>query len=285
MKLLRLCIFLIVCMQFATTEAGLLDKLLNPFSKQIKGTDQPVKILIAHDKPTVMIEVKGKYRLYDPNKNSFFGTRFLGKRRVVEALNGGIKWGEEFPGIYQILIVPDNEKTITIVDGIEYQGPLYIYDIGGTISVVNVMDADEYLKLALPRDQADIAGIPEEALAALVIAARTDAMYRILNPKSPYWNIDATQLSTDKEIVTAPKALVKVIDRTHNMIISATDMPMDIKPIPARWGANGTTQTSKLGANVSRISFEEAIEMAKKGSHAAQILGKAFPNTRVELMR
>ena len=261
-----------------------MDMLINT-SKPVNDKDQPVKILIVNNQPNAMVEVKGKYRLYDPHTKSFFGTRFLGKRKSVEAFPSGIKWGEEFPGIYQILIVPDHESTITLINGIEYRGPTYIYDVAGNISIVNVMDCDDYLNRILAIDQAAYAYIPEEALAALVITARTDAMYRVLNPKTPYWNIDASQIGIESELKTPSPDLVQVIDKTHNMVMSATDMPNDIKPFLARWGTNGTVQTSKQSGIISRISIEEAVEMARKGSHAAQILAKAFPNTRIELMR
>lgn len=280
----RFIILLILICQSMTVNAGILDSIINQ-SKPMKDKDQPVKVLIVHDKPSVLVEVKGKYRLYDPHTKSFFGPRALGKKRNVESTSSGIKWGEEFPGIYQILIVPDHDSTISLVDGVEYSGPLYIYDIGGSISIVNVMDSDDYLKKILALNQDEFKNLPEEALAAFVITARTDAMYRVLNSKSNFWNIDASQIGPDAKMINPSSELVQAIDNTRNMVMSATDMPGNVKPFQARWGITGTIQSSKQSGSISRISFEEAVEMAKKGSHAAQILSKAFPNTRVELMR
>lgn len=98
------------------------------FSSEVKPEPKTIKVLIVHDKPGVVLEVKGKYTLYDPNKSKYkhISTRFLGKRKFIQAVSDGLRWGEEFPGVYQLLIVPDEKTMTTVVDGNDYQGNLYI---------------------------------------------------------------------------------------------------------------------------------------------------------------
>jgi stage II sporulation protein D len=260
--------------------AGWFDSITGYFTKPTSTKPPKIRVLIVHDQQGVVIEVKGKYKMYDPHTGSHISTRFVGKRKFMQAVRDGLKWGEEFPGLYQLLIVPDENTTTTIVDGIEYKGPIYVYDIGGTISVINEIPIEDFLSSTLAKK---FHQLPEEMLAASVIVARTNAFYAAANPKNPYWAVDATQVNYQGFAVDDPKSDLKnALSDTRYMVMSLkTNNGSEINTFPAEWRTEATIANQP---NVSKITFEQAIEMAKKGEHAAQILMKAFPGIKIELV-
>lgn len=242
-----------------------------------------IKVLLVHDKPGVVLEVKGKYSIYDPLKNSHISTRFIGKRKYIQALRDGLQWGEAFPGIYQILILPESADTTTLVDGIEYKGALYVYDVAGQISVVNAVDIEDYINTLLSAQQKE--PLPAEVLASIAIAARTNAYYLSANPKTQYWAVEATQVGYQGHVLTTRNSpLEQAINSSRYMIMSQTDSDQEmVMPFPAFWGL-GTKPANPQTVVEAKLSLKDAVAMANKGDHAAQILDKAFPNTTLMLM-
>lgn len=258
--------------------ASSVDNWFSYFWHSDKKNITPIKVLIVHDQPGAVLEVNGKYQIFDPFTNSHLSTRFIGKRKFVQALRESLKWGEEFPGIHQIKIVPDEKKTSTIVDGIEYKGNIYIYDIGGTISIINEVDIEDYLKSILA-SQFDNS-LPEEELAAIAIAARTNAYFQAENPKNTYWAVDASKVGYEgSSKLPQNSAMLKAITNTKGMVLEKEG-----KLFPAEWGSSTGGKNQREKADFSHISLFEAEELAKKGEHAAQILSKAFPNSYIKLI-
>jgi stage II sporulation protein D len=264
-------------------EAGIWDKIKamiwNP-----NYSIPTIDVLIVNDQPSILLELKGKYHIYDPNTKEHVSTRFVGKKKHIQALSSGLKWGEEFPGTYQLHIVPDHQGIVAVVDGIEYRGSLYIYDIGGTISIVNRTDIEDYLSSILPDQFPD--PLPVETCAAIAIAARTNAYYQSLNQENRYWTVDAGQVGyKGLESIKPNSEMAHAIKATNNMVMSKTGTyEGKLTPFAAHWGSITGGQSTKDQA-FSHISFYEAEDLGKKGKHAAQILSKAFPNTHIEFIR
>src|SRR5437588_276475 len=110
-------------------QAGVFDR---PFVKKEMPAPS-IKVLLDHNRPGVVVEVKGEYKLYDPRTNEHMSTRFIGKRKYFQALKDGLQWGEEFPGLHQIKIEPSTAATTIIADGLEYRGSIYLYGIEGRL--------------------------------------------------------------------------------------------------------------------------------------------------------
>lgn len=262
------------CLLGASLQAGVVENLINAFWKKEEAAPATMKILVIHDKPGAVLEVKGKYKIYDPHTNEYLSTRFIGKRKFIQALNSSLKWGEEFPGVHQLKIVPDDPSTTSLVDGVEYKGDLYIYDIGGTISIVNEIPLDDYLRIVLNPlfDNA----FPEEVAAAIAIAARGNAWYQVQNPKSDYFTVDAGKIGYRGFVAGAKRdGIDTAITDTKNMILTKNN-----EAFPNNF--TGTTQTTN--PQNSEISLEQAIKLAQKGDHAAEILQKAYPGSKVSLI-
>ncbi len=264
----------------APLHSGVWDSMTTYVSKSTKTQQPTIKPLLVHDRIGVILEVKGKYKIIDPHTGKHISTRFAGKRKFIQATKEGLKWGEEFPGLHQILIVPDDKTTTTIVDGIEYPGLIFVYDVDGMISVVNQIPVEQFLSYSLSQYQKQ--QIPQEALAAVVIAARTTAYYYAEHPKSEYWSIEAQQLGYQGIPLQATGGLAKQIEGTRFMVMSTSPISDErIRAFPAIWKGD----PSKGDMIMSQITLPQAIDLANRGENAAQILGKAYPGIRIELMQ
>jgi len=282
----KVLMFLLALMPFTGyVHAGFWDYF---FANEALPEPKRIKVLIVHDKPGVVLEVKGKYALYDPNitrksKYKHISSRFLGKRKFIQAVSDGIRWGEEFPGIFQLLIVPEEESTKTVVDGVSYKGSLYVYNIAetGSISIVNELLLDDYLDSVLSNHYQE--GLSEEAAAAIAIAARTNALYYAENPKSPFWSVDATEVGyVGNSIVRTTNPIVEAVLATKQMVMSKNN---DAQNVPTSFPAAFALLPgqSKSDAKLALISLKEVENLAQKGDHAAEILKRAFPGTSIQL--
>lgn len=250
------------------------------FKGQSRPTPPTIRILVLHDLEGVNLEVRGKYSLYDPYTNSYISSRFVGKSRYVQALNDGLKWGEAFPGLYQIKIKPEDAQTTTVINGHEYDGSIYIYDIGGTISIVNQIPVEEYVKAVLMHYQDR--NLAPEALAALAIVARTNAYFQAVNPKNTYWAVDAQKVGFQGRAPVS-SAVEEAVKLTRYMIMSRTGVYEGmVTPFPVQFDTLSPGQTKDI--QVSKLSLDEANEKAQNGEHAAQILAKAFPGSTIMMM-
>lgn len=243
-------------------------------SKPVETAAPSIKVLVAHDLPGVVLEVKGKYKMFDPNKNSFISTRYAGKRKFIQPLSDGLKWGEEFPGVYQIMIVPDDAKTTILVDGVEYSGNVSVYDIGGAISVVNEVPLEDYVKSVASYKYER--KLPQELANAAVIALRTEAWYQEQNNLQKFWSVQADKTEYHGSASAQDNRFAKAIKDTRNMILTKQGKTLSID-----WFSSNPSPQ----AESSEISFAEAEQLANSGDHAAEILRKAYPQGTIFLIK
>jgi stage II sporulation protein D len=232
MIMLRKCLLMCVlaCMCGTAVEARPWDFVTDLFKSEETMEPQKIKVLIASDREGVLVEVKGAYKVSDPKSGNNIGAGALGKRYMIQPRFGGLKWGEEFPGTFQISIVPDDATTTTLVDGIEYRGALSIYQVGDDkLSVINAVDIEDYLKsrLATIVDKK----YSPEALAALVIAERTNAYFLAKKNKGAVWNVRANDVKYNGFAVTLDNEEVeKAVLMTSHLVMS-----YEAELFPASW--------------------------------------------------
>lgn len=265
----------------SSLHGGVWDDIVDKFCGQSAPQPPSIRVLVEHDVEKIKVDVTGKYSLYDPYTNSHISSRFVGKSRDVQAMGDGLKWGEAFPGLYQLKIVPDDAAVWTIVDGKEYTGSVYIYDIGGTLSVVNQLPVEDYVRYLLVNfpDRS----LHPEVLAAVAIVARTNAYYQASNPKNTFWAVDGSKVDYQGKY-PVPREIAKAVNATRYMIMSKTGIYEGMTTPFAGQFENMPLGAVAKDAAISTISLAEANAMAEKGEHAAQILGKAFPNSSIMLM-
>ena len=281
MILRTLLLFLALLPFSSPLQADVWDNIKGYFKGSTRSEAPTIRVLLLHDVEGAKLEVRGKYSLFDPYTNSHLSTRFAGKSRYIQALGDGLKWGEAFPGLYQIKIKPDDGST-TVINNHEYQGLIYVYDIGGTISIVNQIPVEDYVRSILFGYQNQ--HLEPETLAAIAIVARTNAYFQAVNPKNTYWAVDAEKVGYQGHI-PGSFAVDDAVKLTRYMIMSRTGVYEGIAtPFAAQFGDLSSGQSTKE-PETSKISLEEANAMAQRGEHAAQILAKAFPGSTIMIMQ
>jgi stage II sporulation protein D len=278
--ILRSLLIFLACLPFSSIVHGnVWDDITKYFRGNPPREPPSIRVLLLHDVEEAKLEVQGKYSLFDPYTDTHLSRRFSGKCRVIQALGDGLKWGEAFPGLYQIKIKPEDRSTVALVNDRTYNGLLYIYDIGGTISIVNQIPIEDYVLSVLTAYQNQ--HLEPETLAAIAIAARTNAYFQTDNPKNTYWAIDAEKVGY-RGLVHLSSAVENAVKLTRCMIMSRTGVYEGIAtPFAAQFDPL-SEKAEKI--QISKISLQEANSMALKGEHAAQILAKAFPGSTIMLM-
>lgn len=264
-------------------QSGLWDNMTTHFNKGLERQTPAIRVLIGIDKESLEVEVDGPFKGYDPRTGEMLVLNKIGKKTTMRLLDAGFKWGEEFPGTHQLLIVPTDKSTRILVDGKRYPGSLYFYDVEGKISIVNKVNLEEYLTSILT--PVHHKREPEEYLAALAITARTNAYYLAENPPNPYWAVNGDQVGYHGVVdISSSPAINQAIVETRHMVLSKTGAYEGmITPIYGSWKSEQNSPEKLSHAVLSKISLNEAKAMADAGSNAAQILLKAFPDTSVQL--
>lgn len=267
----------LVSMGFCHAREGHWDQI----RRHINGPKPPmIRVLIAKDCPGVNVEVQGRYDLWDPYDGSGLGARFVAKSARLEAVNDGIKWGEVFPGVYQIAIVPDRLETITMVNGIPYRGSITVYHVENTLNIVNETLVEDYVQSILSSQFES--SLPTETLAALAIAARTDACTTAMKSRNPYYDVVGQEVGYNGyTVLRADNHLAKAMQGSKNMVLSRTRAfsgsitPFYTHVLDKEYGA---------GETASSWSLDKATQLAKEGQNACKILASFFSDSTIEIM-
>lgn len=236
-----------------------------------------IRVLVAHDIPRANLEVTGSYNLQDPNEGTMLCRRLSGKQRVIEPFATGLRWGEEFPAIFQLQVLPSSPDTAVIVDGVTYRGNVTFYDVGGTLSIVHELPIEEFVLSQLANQSGHL---PPEAMAALAIAARSQAYYYAEHPRNAFWDVDAmnTGYQGDEVGLTAPD-VQRAVQNTRFMVL--TQSPTGTEPghvLPAKW----STEPANLAKGQHVLMTNAAVTQAADGADAAQILARTFPGAAIQ---
>lgn len=178
-----------------------------------------IRVLLEKDIKDALLEVRGPYFIYNPADGAKISSGSFGKRFKIRASSTGIRWGEEFPGIHQVLITPRSSETSILLNGIEYSGGLAFYKLGNTISVINIVDVETFVKSIL------IAEFPNpletEVMSALAISARTTAYYHMNRAKAEsFWDVEAQDVGyVGCSMITKDSPIVTAVNSTKNMIL------------------------------------------------------------------
>lgn len=194
---------------------------------------QNIDVLLEKDATEALLEVRGPYYIFNPKDGSKVSSGILGKRFVVRAVNAGIKWGQEFPGIHQIVVIPRSAETALLLNGKQYDGAIAVYQVGDKINLVNQVDVESYLKSTLTT-QFNYP-LEHEAMAAIAIAARTTAYYQINANKNSFWHIDGRTIDyVGAALVIPDSAVTHAVDATKNLIL-INQKDSENTPFMATW--------------------------------------------------
>jgi hypothetical protein len=231
--------------------------------EQVAPPGPNIRVLLEKDATSAFLEAKGPYRVVRRDSGSRLSSGSVGKRFVVHAIQDGLRWGEEYPDVYQICVIPLSKDTSILVNGIQYKGAVSVYHVRDNhITVVNEVPIEEYLKSTLTVQYDE--SLSKEAMAALAIAARTEAYNKALQgTTSPRpWDIATHEASYYGFGVTQRKnGIEEAIDWTRYMVLKSV-------------------KTNEPAQNV-RLVPDKADELAKKGCDAQKILQTLFPQTKI----
>ncbi len=217
----------------------------------ISANDKPttLKIRIADCAEGAILEVKGRYELFDPISHLILDSGFFGKRAAIIADGSGICWGDRLPSIHQIRIVPVNNETTTLVNGIEYRGCLDVYNLNGQIAIINEIDIESYLKSTLS-SQVPLQS-EERLLEAIAVIARTNAYYLAQRNPQAHWHVTAEEAKYFGHGMALQNiAIDRAIENTRHIVMTYRS-----HPFASTWTEDSAGRT----ANYSHIFRKQVL--------------------------
>lgn len=221
-----------------SAEASVSTELLSDISKKHKP--QTIKILLHKNLSRVFLEAKGRYFVYNPQNNFLIASGIHSKKQHILTQEAGLKWGELFPGISQIRLVPGDSQSSILVNGIEYKGCVEIHDIKGKLHVINEIDIESYLRSVLSIQT--FSEVHEEVMDALAIVARTKAYYLANKHPLLHWHVTSSEIDYSGCSLDCQNSDISAcIFRTRNMILTYQSAPFE-----ASWTEDSAGKTASF---------------------------------------
>ncbi len=189
--------------------------------------DKPptIRVLIKQDASGSLIETKGGYKVYNPQNGKLLSSGLLGKRFFTLPQKDGLKWGEGFPGVFQLQIVSSSPDSSILVDGIEYRGFMEIYSYDQKIQIINEVDIETYISSVMTKELSSRHFAPP-VLEALAVVYRTNAYHTALKNHGSYYHIKASDVSYGGIASTLiDYSIEKAIHQTKHLVMTYKEMP------------------------------------------------------------
>lgn len=245
------------------------------YSKIAHLPKQPIiRVEMMADIEGAKVEVQGTHNIYDPKTAKKVESVYQSSGYYMHPTVEGLKWGEEFPGIFQLLLVPDSAKTPISLAGIPLRGMLACYQLEGSLGFVNELSIDDFVESLLSTELSQNI-TQREALAAMAILLRTDALYAAKHPKNKqYWDIKADECGyKGNSVVRQDAAFVDAMKTSQDMVLL-------LQTDNDSFGVRGITAFAK--DDIVRKG-EECERLAIEGKDARAILEAIFPKGRIAL--
>lgn len=182
------------------------------------GKPATIKVLIEKQRDKILLEAKGRHFIYNPLNGVLLSEESSSTKKWMTTAQNGLKWGELFPGMFQIRIVPADSQCTILVNGIEFRGCVEIYDIKGQLFVVNEVDIERYLKAVMPSQFSF--ELDEEVMDAVAIATRTNAYYLATRKNENYWHVDASDVGYQGYAASMQNLQVeRAVNSTRHMVM------------------------------------------------------------------
>lgn len=235
--------FLTICSlclsPFLLTADGLHENSI-PTDVSQKSKPATLKVLLEKQTDDVLLDIKGRYLVYNPKNGMLIESGIMGKRAKITITDNGLKWGELFPGALELRLVPGDSQSSILVNGIQYKGCVEIYSIGDRLTVINEVDIENYLKATLASDPQ----ISEELLEVAAVVARTNLYYLAQKNKDAAWHLDAQKVHyVGGEIAQKHKYVENAVDKTRHIVLTFND-----QPFPATWTKDSAGKTASYSS-------------------------------------
>lgn len=205
-----------------------------PTDASQKTKPATIKVLLNKLVSEAIVTAKGKFRVYNCTTNQMidFGKDKWG--RIVYTKRG-LQWGDRFPGYLSMRIVPSDSDSILYVNGNPYKGCLEVHGINGTITIINEVDIENFLKAMIPcklREKLD-----KEVLDALVIVERTHFAFLAQKNSKAAWQLSANEINYCG-VKESTAFIDEATDRTRGIIMTFQE-----QLFPATWNRHSAGQT------------------------------------------
>lgn len=191
-----------------------------------------VKVLLAKLSKQALVEVKGRFHVYNPKNDELIESHTRSLRSKMTTKEKGLHWGELYSDLFELRIVPNDKNTRILINGIQYRGCVEIYSIGGTLNIVNEVDTENYLKSTLGAKIEET--LSKETLDAIVITERTHITYTIQKDAFASWQVEASKVGyLGESAARQNKGVQEAVERTRDLILSYRK-----KPFATTWGMN-----------------------------------------------
>jgi SpoIID/LytB domain protein len=216
-------------------------------SKQKQQIIEPkaptIKVLIKKDTCGALVESKGKFEITNPQTQKILSSGNKGKRYYLHAQEDGLRWGEGFPGVYQIKLSGSTPNDTFLVDGIEYDGTLEIFDVDHQVNIINEITVENYLKhwmgYLFDGEHTD-----QKVLKALSIVLRTQLYHTLLKGQNAFWQIDGAKTNfLGHSGALLDKYIDEAVDSTKTVILT-----YHYKPFSAEWTKHSAGMTATYPA-------------------------------------
>jgi stage II sporulation protein D len=212
-----------------------------PTDEAQKNKPATIKVLLHERKESLLLEVKGSYKVFCPHTNVLLFSGFSPKRGFIHSEENGLYWSESLPGTHSVRIVPSHQSSI-FVNGIQYNGCVEIYDLGGSLRVINEVDIESYLRSCLATKCFEIT--EPEVLNALAIVTRTQSYFLVQRESKAPWHISAQDAHYRGYGTTLQNPqLERAITETRHAILTYQN-----KPFATAWTEDSAGKTASFSS-------------------------------------
>lgn len=224
---------------FLTT--ALIGTQQEPSFDENKNAVVNAKVLLEENLEGVLIDVQGSYKVYNPENNKVLSSGSKGKRYYLQTTETGLKWGEGYPGIYQIRITPTSPESSILINGIQFKGSIEAYNINSKIQIVNVLNVEDLL-LSVLSEQFFAEKFQNATFDALTIVARTNFYHMIAKNANPFWDLLASEINYKGYAGRGVSpAVERAVLATKNLILTFNE-----QPFATTWTENCAGQTASF---------------------------------------
>ncbi|MDA8773970.1 hypothetical protein N9N03_02445 [Chlamydiia bacterium] len=191
------------------------------------ATDE-IRVLLSTNIESVDLNINSGYTIHDPQTGKSVSSSFFAKHNKVFPKHTGLSWGEEFPGIYQLHIVPSSNDAMSI-NGEKYFGEIIIYQDQNKIHIVNKLKIENLVRSVL----SDVINekVSQDLIAALAVLVRTKAYQSIIND-NPYWDISQDELSYKGQFSLLPNINIeRSVVLTDGIVLESQDKEQCVEPL------------------------------------------------------
>jgi stage II sporulation protein D len=234
-----------------------------------------IKVLLTKNQEGLMVEVKGPHNVYDPYVGKKLDATFSGSSYYMSPTSDGIRWGQDFPGTYQILIVPDEPSAGVVVNGIAYPGVVAFYEVDSRLAAVNWASLEDFVSSIFSGNFLPKETDQKEALAAYAIALRTKAFQHIQAGESPFWDV-AAEASGYKgnAVVRFDAPFREAMKSTRKLIMTGKEQ----SAVAQRFDKKSIEDIRQ------QMPIADTQAMAKEGRDARIILHRYYPDQNLTLV-